>query len=170
MARKPAPKKDTESDTLPIQTLKKATCKNLAGTSTLTYLIGTSDTGKLYWKIAENSGGGMFSLEWVAFTDIQSAIEDWGEDKPITSLTLRPLFRGKSVNTPAFLLAALVRENLLEPMPKKKRCHAALGPQPFLTAMKAIQAGEKPKRRPAAKSKAKAKRSPARKKAAPVKK
>ena len=51
----------------------------------------------------------------------QEAFEARPENKPINSMTLRPLFQGKSVNTPAFLLAVLSAEKLLEPVPKKKR-------------------------------------------------
>ena len=134
MARKPASKKPTKQEAaeLHIKVLKKDICKTPAGTSTLAYQLGVDEDDNLYWRIESNSGGGMFSQEWVSHTDIQAAFEAWPEDKPINSMTLRPLFHGKSVNTPAFLLAALSAENLLEPIPKKKRCHVACDPAPFL--------------------------------------
>jgi hypothetical protein len=40
-------------------------------------------------KVASNDGGGFFSTEWIAFTDIQKAINDWPEDQGITSMKLR---------------------------------------------------------------------------------
>jgi hypothetical protein len=55
----------------------------------------------------------MFSKEWVAFTDIQQALDNWPKDLPTTSMTLRALFQGKSVNTLAFLLVTLVKEEIL---------------------------------------------------------
>ena len=113
--------KSTGTQEPPITTIKKSTCKTLQGTATLTYHIGLDDTGAIQWKIASSSGNGMFSTEYVAFTDIQKALADWPGDLPITSMTLRPLFQGKSVNTPAFLLATLVKEGILAPVPDKKR-------------------------------------------------
>ena len=118
--------KSTGTQESPISTIKKSTCKTLQGTATLTYHIGLDDTGAIQWKIAASSGNGMFSTEYVAFTDIQKALADWPGDLPITSMTLRPLFQGKSVNTPAFLLATLVKEGILEPVPDKKR-HYQIG-------------------------------------------
>ena len=164
MARKPAPKKSNNPkvDELSIKTLKTGTCKTLAGTSTLTYLIGIDDKEVPHWKIAENSGGGMFSQEWVAHADIQAAFEAWPEGKAINSMTLRPLLQGKSINTPAFLLAALSAEKLLTPKPKKKRCHVACDPAPFLEAMDKLKGKKVPARK---KTTAKAKRSTPRKKA-----
>ena len=62
MATSPARKKDNTPETPAITTLKKATCKTLAGTATLTYHICIDDSGVIHWKIADNSGGGMFKL------------------------------------------------------------------------------------------------------------
>ena len=45
---------------------------------------------------------------------------------------LTPLLKGKSVNTSAFLLAALTHLKLCRPLPKKKRVHELLDPGPFL--------------------------------------
>ena len=118
--------KSTDTQEAPTKTIKKSTCKTLQGTATLTYHIGLDDTGAIHWKIAASTGNGMFSTEYVAFTDIQKALADWPGDLPITSMTLRALFQGKSVNTPAFLLATLVKEGVLAPVPDKKR-HYQLG-------------------------------------------
>ena len=35
-----------------VTTIKKATCKTLQGTATLTYHIGLDDAGAIHWKIA----------------------------------------------------------------------------------------------------------------------
>ena len=58
-----------------ITIIKKTTGKNLNGTATLDYHIGRDDKSNLHWKIHSNSGNGMFSQEWVAFVDIQKALE-----------------------------------------------------------------------------------------------
>jgi hypothetical protein len=81
----------------------------------------------------------MFSTEYVAFTDIQKALADWSTDLPLTSMTLRALFQGKSVNTPAFLLATLVKEGVLAPVPDKKRHYQLGDDKPFQVEMEKLK-------------------------------
>jgi hypothetical protein len=170
MASKPVPAKkkpttatDKSTDTREpsITTIKKSTCKTLQGTATLTYHIGLDDTGAIQWKIAASTGNGMFSTEHVAFTDIQKALADWPGELPITSMTLRPLFQGKSVNTPAFLLATLVNEGILAPVPDKKRHYQLGDDKPFLAAVDELKGShsQSGKVRPPAKAKAAARMS-----------
>jgi hypothetical protein len=147
MARRPVPAKKKPTTTTAtnnpqealITTIKKSTSKNLQGTATLTYHIGLDDTGAIHWKIAASTGNGMYSREYVAFTDIQKALADWPADLPITSMTLRPLFQGKSVNTPAFLLATLVKEGILAPVPDKKRHYQLGDAKPFQVEMEKLK-------------------------------
>jgi hypothetical protein len=164
MASKPVPTKKkhttaTDKSTGPkepsITTIKKSTCKTLQGTATLTYHIGLDDTGAIQWKIAASTGNGMYSREYVAFTDIQKALADWPGDLPITSMTLRPLFQGKSVNTPAFLLATLVKEGILAPVPDKKRHYQLGDAKPFLAEVDKLKAShsQSGKAKPKAKAK-----------------
>jgi hypothetical protein len=98
----------------------------------------------------------MYSREYVAFTDIQKALADWPDDLPITSMTLRPLFQGKSVNTPAFLLATLVKEGVLAPVPDKKRHYQLGDTKPLVTEVDKLKATHSPsgKAKPRAKAKA----------------
>jgi len=131
----PATKKNPNNPENPVQVIKEAQCKSLEGSATLTYQIGTDNDGAVHFKIASNTGGGFFSNEWVAFDDIEAAFKAWGTDTPITSMALRPIFRGKSVNTPSLLLAVLSAEGLLKPMPKRKRVHRATDPQTFLDSL-----------------------------------
>ena len=153
-----ATKKNPENPENPIQVIKEATCKSLEGSATLTYQIGIDDSGAFHFKIASNTGGGFFSNEWVSFTDIQAAFKAWGDEVPITSMTLRPIFRGKSVNTPSFMLAVLSAEGLLESMPKRKRVQRACDPAPFLASLdQGGRVAEKAKSKPQVKAKAKAK-------------
>jgi hypothetical protein len=102
--------------------LKTSTCKTLSAKSTLTYQLGSEDD-ELHVRITKNTGGGFFSDEWISMKDIQSVMEEQPAGTPVTSFLLQPLFHGKSVNTPAFLLAALANEKLLRPMQGKKRSH-----------------------------------------------
>ena len=117
-----------------MRVLKTATCKTLSGKSTLTYQVGVQDDESVHVRISKNTGGGFFSQEWISLIDIRSVLDEKPEGTPVTSFILQPLFRGKSVNTPAFLLAALVHEKLLRPMKGKKRNHEPVDPEEF-TAM-----------------------------------
>jgi len=130
-----AKKTNPKSPKNPVQVIKEAQCKSLEGSATLHYQIGLDDAGEIQLKIDKNAGGGFFSNEWISFTAIQQAFSDWPEDTPINSMALRPLFRGKSVNTPSFMLAVLTAEGLLEPMPKRKRVHRATDPAAFLASL-----------------------------------
>jgi len=119
----------SESD---ITVIKTGTCKTLSGKSTLTYQVGTDEESGVNVRISKNTGGGFFSNEWVSMKDIQAIMEEHPAGTPVTSFLLQPLFHGKSVNTPAFLLAALAHEKQLRPMKGKKR---SLEPAEDFTAM-----------------------------------
>jgi hypothetical protein len=113
-----------------MKVLKTTTTKTLSGKSTLTYQVGVQDD-VLHVRISKNTGGGFFSNEWISMNDVRSVLDEHPEGTPVTSFILQPLFRGKSVNTPAFLLAALVHEKLLRPMKGKKRNHEPVDPEEF---------------------------------------
>jgi hypothetical protein len=161
--KSPTTKINPDNPESPIQVLKEATCPTSSGKSTLGYQIGIDDSGAIHLRVSSNDGGGFFSDEWIAFTDIQTAIEAWPEDQGITSMTFRKIFRGKSANTPGFLIAVLCAEGILEPMPDKKRVHQVCDPAPFLANVEelkkesGITSGKKPAAKAKAKPKAKAK-------------
>ena len=121
--------------------LKTATCKTITGKSNLTYQLGTEDD-EIYVRISKNTGAGFFNDEWVSLIDIRSVLDEQLEGTPVTSFLLQPLFRGKSVNTPAFLLAALVHEKLLRPMKGKKRSHEPVAPEEFTAMVKKMTASK----------------------------
>ena len=56
--------------------------------------------------------------------------------KPITSHTLGPLFKGQSVNTPGFVLAALKHEGLVQSMADNPRCYERLDATAFIEALR----------------------------------
>ena len=80
----------------------------------------------------------MFSNEWVAYEAVQEALKDDREGAAITSVRLTSLFKGKSVNTPSFLLAALKNLKLVRPIQGKQRHHERLDPRPFLDQMEKL--------------------------------
>jgi len=77
-------------------------------------------------------------------------------DQPVTSYHLKQLYEGKSVNTPAFLLAAMKNEGLLVPHPERARCYAKTDPSDFIKAIQALAdkpstSSNKPEPKPKAK-------------------
>ena len=123
-----------------MKVLKTATCKTLSGKSTLTYQIGATPDSTVHLRISKNSGGGFFSQEWIAFDDIQEILKERPRGTPVLAHLLTPLLKGKSVNTSAFLLAALSHLKLLRPLPKKKRHHELMDPKPFLDQVEKLMA------------------------------
>jgi hypothetical protein len=79
-----------------IKILKADSCPTSSGKSNLGYQVGADKSGAIHLKVSSNDGGGMFSPEWVSFTNIQAALTEWPEGNGITSNTFRKIFRGKS--------------------------------------------------------------------------
>ena len=114
--KKPSNPADQSAST--ITPLSHATCPTLSRRSTLRYELGQDPNKAFYFRITHNDGGGFFSPEWVSWPDILDAIKNV---QPVTSRSLRAIFKGKSVNTSGFILAVLIAEGLLETLPKKSR-------------------------------------------------
>jgi hypothetical protein len=147
-----------------VHVIKKAKCPTLSSKSELYYCLGVDTDDHLMMKIYSNSGGGFFSDEWVSVSKILEALETCDPDKPITSIALNGLFRGRSVNTPAFLTAALKAEGVLSAIDGKQRSHELGDVDAFLAQAKALQSG---KPAPKKKTPAKAKAATTKKKTAP---
>ena len=122
---------DEHDDTMRV--LSTGTCDTLSGSSRLTYHIGGSPEGDIHLRVHSNTGGGFFSQEWISLRDILTALKKRPDGKPITSILLNPLFRGKSVNTLAFLLAVLLHEKLIRSLQGKLRRHELADPSVFTT-------------------------------------
>ena len=115
-----------------IKVIKTASCDTLSGKSKLTYQIGCTPDKQIHLRISKNSGGGFFSGEFVSFDAILDELEKLPKDTGISSYYLAHLFKGKSVNTPSFHLAALKHLKLIRPLPNNKRHHELVDPKPFL--------------------------------------
>jgi len=61
---------NTSPNSSDLITVKSATCKSLSGKSDLTYHIACDSDNEIYFRIAENFGGGFFCVEWIALSDI----------------------------------------------------------------------------------------------------
>ena len=119
-----------------LRILKVGTCTNVSGKHKLTYHIGCNEEEVIHFRIYENSGTGYFSREWVTLAAMQKAIEIG--PTPTTSYALYTLFQGKSVNTPAFLLATLLSEGLMQIHPDNPRCYATADANPFTLEIKQL--------------------------------
>ncbi len=102
----------------PIKLLQQGSCTSLSDTGVLDYEVGSDDAEETYFRVVANNAGGFFSQEWVAWSKIFAACN---ASERFTSITLRGLFRGKSVNTAGFLLAALMHQGLVRRMEGKTR-------------------------------------------------
>jgi hypothetical protein len=122
----------TETD---IRILKIASCPSVSGKSKLTYHIDCTAEADIQFRIYDNSAAGYFSKEWLSLNSIQQAIAKG--DKSFTSFALHPLFRGKSQNNTAFLLAVLLAEGLVKPS-EKKRCYELAEVSRFMDKIKPL--------------------------------
>jgi len=136
---KPVPPASSIADPA-IRLLKTATCPSLTGKARLTYHVGCDTNGEAQFRIHANNGGGFFNDDWVSLSAIQAVFDKIPADKPITSFNLFPLFKGKSSNSPAFLLAALKQEGLVQGSKDKQRSYERCDPKGFLTGIKALMA------------------------------
>jgi len=118
-----------------IRVLKIGNCPSLSARSTLTYHVGSNAQSEIQLRVYANTGKGFFNQEWIPLNAIQHAFEK--SNKPITSSVLNSLFRGKSVNTPAFLFAVLKHEGLVMPS-EGKRSYECIDPVKFMEEVNAL--------------------------------
>ena len=112
------------SSPLPKRIIKIATCPTCSGKTNLIYHIGSTEENQAYIRIVENSGGGFFSEEQVVLDATLAALDK--APHPITAVPFISLFKGKSVNTPGFLLAVLKHEGLVKLLEGKVRGYEKL--------------------------------------------
>ena len=148
---KKASQKDAQSA---IHVLKAGTCPSLSGKSKLTYHIGCTAESEVQFRVVANSKAGLFNDDWIQLNAIQQAFAKVAGDKPVTSHVLYPLFRGKSQNTPAFLMAALKQEGLVRATKDTHRQYERIDPKGFIAEVKALASKVPPKADPKGDSKA----------------
>jgi hypothetical protein len=163
MASKPVPTKlkpttttaTNDSHEASITTIKKSTCKSIQGKSTIGYEIAVNESGAVLIRLISNSGGGKFSNAWIAFTDIQHALEKWAKDFPIVALALKDVYPAhSSTNSWGFALAVLKKEGVVEPVPDNKRHYQLCDPAAFPASLEGLNTKHKStaKRKPKAKA------------------
>ena len=98
----------------------------LSESAKLGYMIGCTPESKIQLRIHSNSGSGYFSREWVSLDAVFRALDKCPKDKPLNAFWLGPLFVGKSINTPSFLMAVLLAEGLVKKVDRNyERCDHA---------------------------------------------
>ena len=135
-----------------VRIIKVGTCKSLSGKSDLCYYVShliadaedseAAPVDSIMFRNHSNSSAGFFSNEWVPMLKIQKELNKVPSGHGITSFTLFPIFKGRSQNSPGFLLAALLNEGLVTHLPEKKRSYGRLPDAGFIAEMvKLIDAG-----------------------------
>ena len=120
--------------------LKVATCLTSSGKATLTYHIGCTTDNDIQFRVVTNTGGGLFSPEWISLSAIQPAFKQ--APFPLTSFPLINLYQGKSTNTPAFLMAVLKNEGLVRNLEGKIRGYEIIDSTAFMDEMNALMASD----------------------------
>jgi hypothetical protein len=121
------------------KTLKLSTCNALSGNGEIGYEFSLDNKKSLHIRITSNSGGGYFSDESIPMTEIERILFSQPDPSRLTSIAIQPLFKGKSVNTPAFLMAALRNEGFVKPIGELKRFHQCIDAKSFKALIKKLQ-------------------------------
>jgi len=111
--------------------IKTSSCRALSGNGEISYELSLDNKKALHILITSNTGGGFFNDELIAMADIEHILFSQTAPSRLTSVALQPLFRGKSVNTPAFLIAALRNEGFVKPIGELKRFHQCINAKPL---------------------------------------
>jgi len=119
--------------------LKTSTCEALSGNGTIGYELSLDNKKALHIRITSNTGGGYFNDELIAMSEIEGILFSLADDERLTSIALQPLFQGRSVNTPAFLMAAIKNEGFVKPIGELKRYHQCLDSKSFKALIKKLQ-------------------------------
>jgi hypothetical protein len=119
-----------------ILTLKTGNCSSRSGKSKLTYLIGADSASEIHFRINGNTGNGFFNNDWIPLETILELLTKAGG--AFTSYALHPLLKGKSNNTPAFLIASLLEEGIIHRSVSEKRCYEMSDVSVFMAKIKPL--------------------------------
>jgi|688.fasta_scaffold774267_1 hypothetical protein len=123
------------SESLNVRVLKAGTCPTLSGRGSLKYEIGTDDAANLAFRLTGNSGGGFFNGDWVPFDAVSKILQSPYVQKGLSSTAFVPIFRGKSMNSPAFLAAVLKAEGVFRLQAGKSRSYEVGDLEGFLASV-----------------------------------
>lgn len=135
----PKTNKPDAPDPNPKHILRTSSCQALSGNGEIGYEFSLDNKKALHIRITSNTGSGFFSNESIAMADIEHILFSQPDPSRLTSVALQPLFKGKSVNTPAFLMAALRNEGFVKPIGELKRFHQCIDAKSFKALIKKLQ-------------------------------
>ena len=119
-----------------IRTLKTGNCSSRSGKSKLTYLIGADANSEIHFRIHSNTGNGFFNNDWIPLETLLELLGKSGG--AFTSFALYPLLKGKSNNTPAFIISALLEEGVIHRSLSHKRCYDLSSSSIFMNRIKPL--------------------------------
>jgi len=123
-----------------LRVLKVGRCPTVSGKSTLTYHVGCTAESAIQIRLYANSGNGFLNQDWIPWAAIQERLKPQSGESTFTSQVLHALFRGKSLNSPGFLMAVLKAEGVVKPSTVKGRCYEATKNARFLAEIERLMA------------------------------
>lgn len=136
-----------------IRILNSGSCPSLSGQSTLTYQIGIKDESVLCMRLTANTGGGLFSNDWISCDLLEKFVIN---KTNLTSGSFKALFPSKSVNTGGFIMAVLRSLGLLQVSEINSRWHEYVVGKTF-EQLSIDEVGQEAKKMDSPKSKRKSK-------------
>ncbi|EXI73243.1 MAG TPA: hypothetical protein DIT03_02540 [Candidatus Accumulibacter sp.] len=123
-----------------LRILKIGHCLTVSGKSTLTYHVGCTPESAIQIRLYTNSGKGFLNQDWIPWTAIQERLKPQSGETFFTSQVLHALFRGKSLNSPGFLMAVLKAEGVVKASAVKRRCYETVENAGFLAGIERLMA------------------------------
>ena len=123
-----------------LRILKIGHCLTVSGKSTLTYHVGCTPESAIQIRLYANSGKGFLNQDWIPWTAIQERLKPQSGESTFTSQVLHALFRGKSLNSPGFLMAVLKAEGVVKASAVKRRCYETVENAGFLAGIERLMA------------------------------
>jgi hypothetical protein len=136
---KSTPTKPTESEGT---VLKKSSCPTLSQSGKIDYEISTNSNGVIHIGLTGNSGSGYFSKAKQPVKEIITALEQFQAKHEITSLALKDLYPGSSINSWSFMMSVLLGLGLIVPLEKNGRRYQLNNPEAFLKSLEKLKASK----------------------------
>lgn len=102
-----------------VNVVHQGECPSVSGRSVITFEIGKGEQAELLFRIADNSGKGMFCKDWAPISSIDKVLV---AAEQVSSRTFHDVHPGKSINTGGFILAVLKHLGVVE-MKEDSRYH-----------------------------------------------
>jgi hypothetical protein len=134
-------------DDADVRIVSAQSCATVSGKSKLTYHLGMHGTDPVI-RIHGNTGPGFFNDEWISVAKVIDALP---KGEPFTSYVLRSVFKGRSMNSRAFLMAALSSEGVVRRSMEHPRCWERADIEAFLARVRSGEPNStqnKPKPKP----------------------